>query len=210
MRKVIIILICAIIVIPTLAGGDEKGEKKPKRHFVSFLNDYLSIKYYGKQFDEYVYVSVKKQMLYHIKNNEVVAEYPVSTAKNGVGNTKGSEKTPSGLHSISEKYGDNIPLGGILASRTYNGNIASIEEKPISTGSDDVTTRILWLNGEEPGLNSGGHTDSKERLIYIHGTPEEGLIGTPSSHGCIRMKNADVVELYKNISVGIYVIILNN
>lgn len=140
----------------------------------------------------------------------IVSEYVISTARNGVGSELHSEKTPSGLHSICQKIGDGVPVAGVFINRSYNGSKARIITQKLAGKTDDVTTRIMWLTGEEDGVNKGGNIDSKSRNIYIHGTPEEGLLGTPASHGCIRMSNADVISLYNEVREGTYVIILNN
>ncbi|MGC6490681.1 MAG: L,D-transpeptidase family protein [Flavobacteriales bacterium] len=163
----------------------------------------------GETYDEILYVSVKNQMLYHIKKNKVVNQYPVSTAKKGVGNLIGSEKTPLGLHSIKEKYGSNTPENGRMIGRVYYGQIATIYMDTTSSKTDDITSRILWLEGLENGLNKGGNIDSYMRYIYIHGTSEEGKIGTPVSHGCIRMLNKDVIELFSNVKLNTKVLILD-
>jgi hypothetical protein len=202
-KRIYVTLLSAIITLGIGGSG-------PKYSFVNFLQDYLDIKYSGTDFNEYLYVSVKKQRLYHIRKADVVDEYIISTAINGVGSNKNSKMTPSGLHTIKSKIGDNVPIGGIFESRMYSGNIASIEKKPISTGKDDITTRIMWLTGEEKGINQGGEFDSYNRHIYIHGTSEEGLLGSPASHGCVRMKNEDIMKLYEKITEGTAVIILNN
>ncbi|MEE9575358.1 MAG: L,D-transpeptidase [Gammaproteobacteria bacterium] len=182
----------------------------PKRTFVNFLQDYLTIKYAERSFGEYLYVSVKKQKLFHIRDMQIISEYVISTARNGVGSESNSEKTPSGLHSIFRKIGDGVPMTGVFVNRSYSGSTAGISTRKLSSETDDVTTRIMWLAGEEDGVNKGGNIDSKSRNIYIHGTPEEGLLGTPASHGCIRMGNADVISLYNAVREGTYVIILNN
>ncbi|PWM08783.1 MAG: hypothetical protein DBY00_09260 [Flavobacteriales bacterium] len=135
-------------------------------------------------------------------------EYPCSTSRFGPGNAEGSEKTPVGLHRIAEKYGDGEPLGMIFSSREPTGKTAAVNHSPTPSGADLITTRILRLEGLQPGLNKGRGIDSYERYIYIHGTPEEGLIGTPASHGCIRMKNDDIAELYPLCPVGLTVEII--
>ncbi len=135
-------------------------------------------------------------------------EYPCSTSRFGPGNAEGSEKTPVGLHRIAEKYGDGEPLGMIFSSREPTGKTAAVNHSPTPAGADLITTRILRLEGLQPGLNKGRGIDSYERYIYIHGTPEEGLIGTPASHGCIRMKNDDIAELYPLCPVGLTVEII--
>lgn len=175
-----------------------------------FLSEYLKLKYPDKDFSTYLYVSVKHQKLYVIKNDSVIKNYIVSTAKKGVGNEFNSEKTPLGLHSIKRKIGDDVPLGGILETRVYNGKKAVIFNDKTKADGDYVTTRILWLDGEEIGLNKGRNVDSYNRFIYIHGTPEEGYIGEPASHGCIRMRNAEVIELYDIVNEGTPILILKN
>ena len=160
-------------------------------------------------YKELLYVSVKTQKMYHIINNEVVKTFIISTAEKGIGNIKNSEQTPLGLHSVKEKHGDNTPLNGRMIGRVFYGQIATIYNDSSRSKTDDVTTRILWLSGEEEGVNKGGNVDSYQRYIYIHGTSEEGRLGTPASHGCIRMNNKDVLELYNKIAVGTKVLILD-
>ncbi len=150
------------------------------------------------------------QTLYLVQNRRVLAIYPVSTGTKGLGNRNGSYKTPTGTHRICRKYGENAPAGTIFRARKDTGKIAEIYTDETDTPKDYVTTRILRLEGLEPGVNKGKGIDSYLRLIYIHGTPEEGLIGTPASHGCIRMKNADVIALFNTVSVGTLVEILAN
>lgn len=173
-----------------------------------FLSEYLNLKYPDKDFSSYLYVSVKHQQMYLIEKDSIIKKYTVSTAKKGVGNELHSLKTPIGLHSVKRKIGDNVPLGGILEARVYNGSKATIYEDKTKADGDYVTTRILWLDGEEIGVNKGRNVDTYNRFIYIHGTPEEGYIGEPVSHGCIRMKNTDVIELYDLIDEGTPVLIL--
>ena len=157
-----------------------------------------------------MYVSVKYQKLYLIEEGEVKVKYPISSAKLGVGNKQNSMKTPIGLHTIKSKIGDNVPLGGLFYSRVYSGKISPIYAEKVKSPTDDVTTRIMWLQGEEPGINRGRNIDSYKRYIYIHGTSEEGYIGEPASHGCIRMKNKDVIDLYHQVDAGTPVLILKH
>ena len=160
-------------------------------------------------YNELLYVSMKAQKMYHILNNKVIKTYTISSAEKGVGNTKNSEQTPLGLHSVKEKHGDNTPLNGRMIGRIFFGQIAKIYKDTSRSKTDDITTRILWLSGEEERVNKGGNVDSYQRYIYIHGTSEEGRLGTPASHGCIRMNNKDVLELYNKIAVGTKVLILD-
>jgi len=175
-----------------------------------FLLEYLSIKYPDQRFENFIYVGVKRQELDLYLNGNRIISYPVSTSMHGAGTKAGSDMTPIGLHKIRGKFGSDAPIGGILKARKYTGNIASIQTNPIKTGEDAITTRILTLEGLENGINKGGELDSYERHIYIHGTAEEGLIGQPASHGCVRMKNEDVIDLFNRVNKDMTVIILNN
>ncbi|MBL6663852.1 MAG: L,D-transpeptidase [Flavobacteriales bacterium] len=176
---------------------------------VDRVNNYCQEKK-GKTYDEILFVSVKEQKMYHIVENTIVKEYHVSTAKKGVGNQKNSDMTPHGLHYIKEKHGDKTPQNGRMIGRVFYGQIATIYSDTTSSKTDDITSRILWLSGMEKDINKGGNVDSYSRYIYIHGTSEEGKIGTPASHGCIRMLNTDVIELYAKIKIGVKVLILDN
>ena len=160
-------------------------------------------------YKELLYVSVKEQKMYHIINNKVIKTYIISTAEKGIGNKKNSNQTPSGLHIVKEKHGDNTPLNGRMIGRIFYGHIATIYNDSSRSKTDDVTTRILWLSGEEEGINKEGDVDSFQRYIYIHGTSEEGRLGTPASHGCIRMSNKDVLFLYNKVAIGTKVLILD-
>lgn len=157
-----------------------------------------------------VLVSAAKQELYLVQNDKVTANYKVSTSKKGIGSKAGSDKTPPGIHRIKEKFGDGAKVGAIFKARAYIGREAEIITEPISVNSDDVTTRIMWLEGLEPGINKGEGIDSYKRYIYIHGTPEEGLIGQPASHGCIRMLNKEVIEVFNKLPIGTLVVVLDD
>ena len=143
-----------------------------------------------------IVIDISEQRLYLLKNDSISRSFIVSTSKYGIGNHSGSNKTPLGLHKIKKKIGGDVPLGGILKGRKYINNIAKIYLDATDLSQDLVTSRILWLEGLEKGINRGKGISSFQRYIYIHGTNEEGLIGTPSSHGCIRMKNKDVIGLF--------------
>ena len=132
----------------------------------------------------------------------------ISSSSYGVGSKAGSNKTPLGLHRIKEKFGDKTPMNGRMIGRVYYGQIATIYTDQTKSKTDDVTSRIFWLEGLEKGLNKGEEIDSYKRYIYIHGTSEEGRLGKPASHGCIRMKNKEVIELYEKIKIGTLVLIL--
>ena len=173
---------------------------------IESVNNYLDSK---KGFtDEVIYVSIKEQKLYHIQHDSIIKEYIISSSVYGIGNTSGSNKTPIGLHNIRKKYGEKTPINGKMTGRVFQGNIATIYTDQTKSKTDDVTSRILWLEGLEKGKNKGEGIDSFKRYIYIHGTSEEGRLGKPASHGCIRMKNKEVIDLYKLVEVGTLVLIL--
>ena len=154
-----------------------------------------------------ILVDISEQRLYLKSGEQTLVSYPISSSKYGEGSKENSFKTPLGNHIIKEKIGENAPINTIFISRINTKNIASIENKPKNTENDYVTSRIMWLEGEENGVNKGPGIDSYERYIYIHGTHEEGLIGVKASHGCIRMFNVDVIDLYDRIYNGTKVII---
>lgn len=131
--------------------------------------------------------------------------WPVSTGKAGFGNAAGSGRTPTGLHRICEAIGGDAPPGMIFKSRLPTGRILLTSDTP---GEDFITTRILWLEGLEEGVNRGAGIDTRERYIYIHGTPHVSLLGTPVSAGCIRMKPAHVRKLFRRVGPGTLVYIL--
>lgn len=185
-------------------------EKTAPDPLVSFLKEYLEIKYQGITFSKFIYIAAKRQKLYLIAGDSIVKTYSISTAANGIGNLQGSFQTPEGLHKIAEKVGDGLPLNTIIKSKTATDRRIKPLLAPVKADSDYITTRILHLRGLEDGVNAGSHIDSYARGIFIHGTQEEGLLGTAASKGCIRMANKDVVELFNNVEVGTFVIILNN
>ena len=181
----------------------------PKQGLVDLLMEYLEVRYPDVELEgDILYVSVSRQTLFHVKSNRLMQEYPVATASNGTGSQKDSFRTPTGLHYIGEKIGKNVPPFGILKDREFIGILA--ERDPAGADKDWITSRILWLIGMEYGHNKGGNVDSYERYIYIHGTANEGSIGRPSSRGCIRMLNKDVITLFDQIAEGALVLVLDN
>jgi lipoprotein-anchoring transpeptidase ErfK/SrfK len=156
-------------------------------------------------------ISLKLQQLYLFEptpdGDILLRQYPVSTARNGAGEASGSYCTPRGRHRIAAKIGGGAPLFAAFTARVASGEIWSPQAANDAPDRDWILTRILWLEGLEPGRNQGGTVDTHARYIYIHGTSEEHLIGTPASHGCIRMKNADVADLFDRVEVGTVVTI---
>jgi UDP-N-acetylmuramate--alanine ligase len=145
-----------------------------------------------------IVVDVPSQSLALLEQGEVVFERPVSTATAGVGGQEGSHRTPPGWHRIRARIGGGDPVGTEYKSREPTGRVWAGE--PLD--DDLILTRILTLEGNEPGINQGPGCDSLERYIYIHGTNHEDAIGTPASHGCIRMRNADVIDLFERVREG--------
>ena len=155
----------------------------------------------------HIEVDISEQRLYLIENSLIKASYPISTSKYGEGSIENSFKTPLGKHSIKEMIGEEAEINTIFTSRINTKRSATIIDQFEDTDNDYVTSRIMWLDGEEVGFNKGGNVDSFRRYIYIHGTHEEGLIGTKASHGCIRMFNYDVIELFNLVNIGTKVLI---
>jgi predicted GNAT family N-acyltransferase len=131
-----------------------------------------------------------------------IASYPVSTASNGPGERYGSQCTPRGLHVVRAKVGAGTPPNTVFVRRRPTGELWTRELALQNPGRDWMLTRILWLSGREGGFNRGGRVDSLRRKIYIHGAGDDDSIGVPSSHGCVRMRNADVIDLYESVPIG--------
>ncbi|MCF6190655.1 MAG: L,D-transpeptidase [Cocleimonas sp.] len=171
--------------------------------------DDLETRFPKSSTDPFIIISISEQKLALIENKQVKKTYTISSAKAGTGNLSGSYKTPLGIHFISHKIGENAELGTIFKARIDTHKIAKIlTGSNQKSGADNITSHILWLDGMEDGVNKGGNVDSHNRFIYIHGTDEEGRLGTPVSHGCIRMGNLDVVELFGLVLVGCLVVII--
>jgi hypothetical protein len=156
---------------------------------------------------EYLNIDISRQQLTLFNLGLEVLSYPVSTAKNGGGELKGSECTPRGWHSIRAKIGAHQALQTVFIGRRPTGEIYSPDLAKMHPERDWILTRILWLGGLEPHKNRYGNVDSTWRYIYIHGTPDDLVTGNPQSHGCIRMKNANLIDLFNRINVGIKVYI---
>lgn len=133
------------------------------------------------------------------EGGQVVRCYPVSTASNGAGEERGSYCTPRGKHIIRAKIGAGQPENAVFVARRPSGEIYSPELGAAFPERDWILTRILWLSGCEPERNRLGRVDTMRRYIYIHGCPDTAVIGVPGSHGCIRMRNADLVELFDHV-----------
>ncbi|MFA5018080.1 MAG: L,D-transpeptidase [Methylobacter sp.] len=155
----------------------------------------------------YLDICIASQQLTVYADGHPMLRYPISTAKNGAGELMGSECTPTGWHNIRAKIGEGRLLNSVFVGRRATGEIYSADLGRQHPQRDWILTRILWLGGLEPGKNRYGNVDSAWRYIYIHGCPDELMNGSPESHGCIRMKNADVLDLFNRIEVGVKVYI---
>ena len=153
-----------------------------------------------------IVISIAQQTLTIYKLQKVIAQYPVSTAKNGIGSQQDSGCTPLGQHIIAEKIGGNVPSHAVFIGRVATGEIYDAELGASHPERDWILSRILWLIGLEEGVNKGsnsqGGCDTYRRYIYIHGTPDSEAIGLPLSHGCVRMRNQDIIELFEQVLEG--------
>lgn len=155
-----------------------------------------------------ILVSIPRQALFlRDSSGSCICRYVVSTAANGAGEANGSGCTPRGRHVIRAKIGGEQPLGAVFVGRRPTGEVWSPDLQQDFPERDWILTRILWLSGTEPGFNRLGPVDSMRRYIYIHGTPDRDHLGQPVSHGCIRMADDDVADLFSRVSVGIPVVI---
>ena len=155
----------------------------------------------------YIHIIPSSQTLNLIHNNKPVIKYTISTAKNGLGEKKGSEKTPTGWHVVRAKIGDGQKLNTVFVSRRPTGEIYSSEllAKEIAAKNpnrDWILTRIFWLSGLEIGKNRLGDVDTMQRYVYIHGSPDSVSFGKPNSRGCVNMKNNDLLDLFAKVPVG--------
>lgn len=147
-------------------------------------------------------VSIPDQRLELLESGVAVASYPVSTARNGPGERRDSGCTPRGWHRVRIKIGAGLPLNTVFVGRRPTGEVYGPELAACHPERDWILTRILWLTGLEAGFNRGGDCDTLRRYIYIHGCPNEAPMGIPLSHGCIRMHNQDLLELFGWVEVG--------
>jgi len=137
-----------------------------------------------------------------VQNGNIVRTYNISTAKNGLGEQKDSFKTPRGWHMIRAKIGAGHELGSVFSARRHTGEIYSKKLSKQHPDRDWILTRILWLSGLEKGINRLGNVDTMQRYVYIHGSPEERMVGKPASRGCICMTNEDIVDFFELVPYG--------
>lgn len=148
-----------------------------------------------------VSLAAQRLRLLDAAGNEL-RRYSVSTGAKGAGEQRGSYRTPRGRHVVRAKIGAGAPLNTVFVARRPNGEIYGPALEAERPGRDWILTRILWLSGCEPGFNRLGEVDTMRRYIYLHGCPDSAPMGVAASHGCIRMRNADIVELFDLIPPG--------
>jgi len=149
-----------------------------------------------------IVVEVPAQTLEVFDNGMLLRRYPVSTSMKGTGEKNGSFCTPRGRHLVRARIGAGAPLNAVFVKRRPTGELYTAELAARFPGRDWILTRILWLSGCEPGFNRLGDVDTMRRYVYIHGSPDSAVMGKPGSIGCIRMCNADVVELFDLVETG--------
>lgn len=157
--------------------------------------------------ESFIRVSIDDQRLQLVQDGTVVMDVAVATAANGPGEVQHSECTPRGWHVIRAKIGAGYAPNTVFVGRRPTGEVYTPALKALHPGRDWMLTRILWLSGLEPGRNRLGHVDSMRRYIYIHGCPDEDAMGVPSSHGCVKMRNDEVIALFERVPVGTRVLI---
>lgn len=154
---------------------------------------------------KHIDIDISQQKLTLFQAEDIIASYAVSTAKNGVGQLYGSECTPLGEHIVRAKIGQNSIENTVFVGRRATGEIFSESLRQAQPQRDWILTRILWLSGIEKGINRAGDVDTMRRYIYIHGSPDSDSFSSPSSHGCVKMRNRDVIDLFNKVETGIKV-----
>jgi len=185
-------------------------QTKDENALGELILDYLKVKYPNERLNSFIYIGIQRHKLYLFQDGRLQNVFLVATAINGAGNLLSSKQTPTGLHFIKEKIGDNAPIGTLFINKNNTGEVVPIYYEKLKNPKDEITTRILSLQGKEYGLNKGKKMDTFYRGIYIHGTSEEASLGHPSSHGCVRMRNTDIVDLFDSVEIGFNVILLDN
>lgn len=157
--------------------------------------------------NRYINISIHAQTLSLYEQDKPVREYRVSSALNGTGEQNGSGCTPRGQHKIRLKIGQDCAINTVFKGRRPTGEVFSQQLASVFPERDWILTRIIWLTGAEHGFNRGGEVDTLRRYIYLHGCPDSEPMGQPQSHGCIRMRNEDIMELFELVENNMPVII---
>ena len=155
----------------------------------------------------FIEIDIKQQLLSLYEGSSLIKSYPICSAKNGLGEQSGSECTPRGRHIIRAKIGAAAPFASVFVGRRLTGEVYSSVLAALQPNRDWILSRILWLSGLEKGRNRLGSVDTMRRYIFLHGAPDYLVLRQPSSHGCIRMFNKDIIELYDLVDVSTQVLI---
>lgn len=174
------------------------------------IQDYLVTQYPNELFSDFLYIGINRQKLYCFSDSKLKDVFSVSTSESGAGNLFSSNKTPTGLHLIKDKIGENAPIGTLFKNKKNTGKVVKIHNEQLENSIDEITSRVLVLSGKESGVNKGKKVDTFARCIYIHGTSDEESIGKPKSHGCVRMRNSDVINLFDVVNEGMLVVLIDN
>lgn len=156
---------------------------------------------------DFLHISLADQALYGFADGRLLLRLAISTALNGPGEQSGSGCTPRGLHQVRARIGEGLPAGAVLRGRRWTGEVWTPQLHEAFPGRDWILTRILWLSGCEVGRNRLGTVDTFRRYIYLHGTPDTEPMGVPRSHGCVRLRNVDLLELYPRVPLHCRVLI---
>lgn len=203
MSRILLSLLVALLATPLSISAAPAMPERPDSATVTPAHVAGLLQRFGPSpRNQVVIVDVSEQRLSLFRDGEPVGQWPVSTSRYGIGNRENSQRTPLGVHRVARMFGDDAPLGTLFKARQNTGRTVEILKDDRAADGDYVTTRILWLEGLEPGVNKGPGIDSYQRYIYIHGTAEEGRIGRPFSHGCVRMTNEAVVALFEQVQEG--------
>jgi len=167
--------------------------------------NYISVSVAEQRLRAYSRLDVNGELI--SADAKLVMDVSIATAKNGVGQQFGSECTPLGEHRVRAKIGADQPMNTVFIGRRPTGEIHSRALNEQHPNRDWILSRILWLCGNETGINRGGSVDTQRRYVYIHGAPDSHAMGVPSSHGCIKMRNNDIIALFDQVIVGATVLI---
>lgn len=190
--------------------GNERPEGAPDlASLISVTCDNLT-NYTPSSPSRWLFVDTAGQRILLVRESTILNQWPVSTAEVGLDNRESSGGTPPGVHRVAQKLGAGAESGTIFESRKPNGEIwlPSWNDHPELRDRDLILSRILILDGLEPGINQGPGIDSRQRYIYVHGTNREDLIGQPTSGGCIRMTNENMIDLFEQVKEGDLLVIV--
>jgi hypothetical protein len=190
-RCVVAIVVMGCVPACTSVRPAAGGHRLPE----AFLADCQRLRFTPTKY--ILTVNIGRQAAWLFEDSKFVRELPCSTSRFGIGEVKNSFRTPRGLHRIAEKIGEGAPAGTIFRDRKVIGHIAQLGVK-----AGGITTRIMWLDGLDPGFNSGGNVDTHAREIYIHGTGDQASLGRPASWGCIHFADPDLMALYDSLPSG--------